>query len=153
MSEPWAPYISTQLVLELHAEGIRRYPPEGANPDSLTPGAPKPGCVEGVIGNAYTAHLYEVADDEPGLFFAFNVMRNLAVAHCFTDGNKRASWLALIEVLGARGLTLDADDDDVESFVLANLSREQQPNIPEALAWLAARLVPLTEFEARSRSD
>jgi prophage maintenance system killer protein len=126
-------------IIDLHAIGMNRYTPSA----SIDP--PRPGCIEGAIGNARTAREY-MGDEEwdASLVFASHLLFYLANNHCFGDGNKRAAWISCMEVLRKCGLTVDVSDDEAESFmngVVSDGEGRRRYNTGIAVAkWLANRL-------------
>src|SRR4051794_9181731 len=87
IEEPWGDLLSVERVLELHELGLK------AHGGLMSP--PKEGCIQGSLGNAWTAEQYVDPDvGRPGLLFAACVLFYLAKNHCFVEGNKRAAWLA-----------------------------------------------------------
>jgi death-on-curing protein len=132
-AQPWVHLVDKARVLELHAKGLERY--GGLMTE------PKEGCVEGSLGNAWTAESYhEGADQElAGLTFAACTLLYLATNHCFTDGNKRVSWMALTDILAKLGLMVEATQDEAEAFVkqIADGSLRERPKV---VAWIAERL-------------
>lgn len=131
--------ITAERVTELHAQGASVGPIGGD--------AQKPGCVEGAIGNALMAPLYEQnhpSFDEPDpLLVAAYLLRSLSKNHCFVDGNKRAAWLAALEVLAVGAhLTIMADQVEAADFVNA-IASGVVPDVAAITRWLAARLIPL----------
>lgn len=131
--EPWAEICTTDRVLEIYQQTMARF----AQPVVQ----PKPGCAEGVLGNAWSGELYQESRDlRPGLFFAAAVLVYLAKGHCFSDGNKRVAWLTLLDALSALGLDLEATEDDAADFVL-EIAASPKPRVDDVLRWLAARVV------------
>jgi death on curing protein len=107
---PWAEVVDVDALGELYLKGI------AVGGGAASP--PKAGCVEGCLGNAWTAECYRQEDGEQvGLLFACYLMYYLAKDHCYTDGNKRVAWFSLVFVLDHYGLTVDASADEAEQFV------------------------------------
>lgn len=128
--------LCTERVLELHAEGIRRYQ-EGEV------ASPRPGCVEACLGNAYNAELYQGSASRGfGLIFAAYVLFYLVRDHCFMDGNKRLGFLAAMDVLASLGLTLDCTDDDAYEMVTLVATGEWR-SATAVIDWLVPRLCEL----------
>lgn len=131
---PWERVISTQVLLELYASRMEKY---GGDPSG-----PRPGCLEGCLGNAWTAESYRLGDEEdtlrPGLTFAAYLLYYLAHDHCFADGNKRVAWSAMIFVMGYWGLTIDAITDEAEAFMLDVVGKKLDQD--DAVIWIAERL-------------
>lgn len=102
-------------------------------------------CVEGKLGNAWSAELY-VEDDNKveGFTFAAHLMFSLIKGHCLVDGNKRIAWIALVDTLRELGWEIDADDDDVVAFCLGLCERTDSSS-DDVRDWLAApgRLIPV----------
>jgi death-on-curing protein len=77
-----------------------------------------------------------------GFVFAGYLLYYLARNHCFVDGNKRAAWMATVEVLLSLGLSVDADDDDAEGMVVAVATGEIGSG-GEVVQWFAERIIPI----------
>ena len=137
---PWEAFLPAQTVLELHQEGIRLHGGDFS--------APKDGCVEQSLGNAYTAEQYsDTGDNEGGLCFAGYVLFYLASNHCFSDGNKRIAWSSAMRVLLDSGLTVEVSDEEAEDFCLRIADSTRPDSITdgvEVVEWLADRLVSIT---------
>lgn len=131
---PWHELLSLEDVYELYREGIRRY---GGDPSD-----PKPGCVDGSLGAAWSAESYSDPDPGrlPGLVFAGYLLFYLARNHCFTDGNKRVAWSAAMHVLIGHGLTVEATADEAEQLMLSVIARRVNDGM-EVVSWLAERLI------------
>ena len=87
--------------------------------------------------------MYEQETDDPEpLRVAVYLLVYLAKNHCFADGNKRVAWMALTDYLIMLGLTIKAEQVEVEEFV-NNISAAQGARADIAHAWIAARLVAL----------
>jgi death-on-curing protein len=137
--QPWDELITIDRIVWLHTEDINRF--GGGHSD------PKTGCVEGSAGGAYNAGLYNAKNDPPeaieiALAFAGYLLFYLAKNHCFVDGNKRVAWSACMEVLGALGLTLDADQEVAEEFVDAVVN-DRIDNGHDVVLWLEEHLVSI----------
>jgi death-on-curing protein len=134
--QPWAELITVEIVRDLHREGLRRH--GGA------PSEPIEGCLEGSLGNAWTAQLYrEPEGAKHGLCFAAHALCYLAKNHCFSDGNKRVGWLTAMESLARLGLTVRASDDEAEEMIVQFLVGDI-PDVDGVISWLADRLELLT---------
>lgn len=131
---PWDRLLSLDRVNELYAEGIRRY---GGDPSG-----PKPGCVDGSIGAAWSAESYSdpAPGRLPGLVFAGYLLFYLSRNHCFTDGNKRVAWSAAMDVLLHYGLTIDTNADEAENLMLSVIARRIDDGL-EVVNWLSERLI------------
>ena len=131
--------LSVDRVVALHREGIDKYGGQA--------GPPKAGCVDGSVGNAYQAALYMSDDDalDP-LHYAAHVLFYLVSNHCFTDGNKRVGWMALVDLLLTHGLVIDATQSEAVTFVLSIARGERQ--VVGILGWLAGRLTAADFVEA-----
>lgn len=133
-AQPWAHLVDKARVIELHAKAIERY--GGLKTE------PKEGCVEGSLGNAWTAESYEEGSDHgmAGLTFAACALLYLATNHCFGDGNKRVSWSTLADILAKLGLSIDATQDEAEAFV-TQIAEGRLRERPQIICWIAERLV------------
>ena len=134
----WARLINEEKVTHLHEEAILRY---GGD---QTPGA-KEGCLERSIGAAVNAELYTASEEAiSGLCFAGCLLFYLAKNHCFIDGNKRVAWLAAMHVLLGLNLTIDATDDEAESYCLSVLDGSVR-SATDVCTWFADRLITIEE--------
>jgi death-on-curing protein len=134
--QPWDVHISTDIVLQLHAEAIARFGGDSS---------PQPieGCVDKSLGAAWNAELYAGPEGAVnGLCFSGCLMFYLIKNHCFVDGNKRVGWAASMEVLRSMGLTIVVDDDAAEKFCL-DIIQGAIANAVDVSLWLADKLVAL----------
>lgn len=60
----------------------------------------------------------------------------LAGGHCFSDGNKRTSFLSTFTFLDLNGLDLVAEDEEVYQFVLSIANDETRPSFKEVVHWI-----------------
>ena len=128
---PWNYLISVERIIDLHKKGIERY---GGD---FSP--PTPDCVEGRLGNAWTAELYtEVPGSVTGFNFACFLLYYLTRDHCFTDGNKRVAWLAMVDILLKLGLTIKVTTNQAEQLCLGILL--DQITTAGVSNWVAERL-------------
>lgn len=116
-------------IVVLHAEMLAKY--------GGTAGAANRACVDKSIGAAVHAALYQGAEGEGAdlLCIAAHVLIYLARNHCFTDGNKRAAWAALIRILDLNGICLP--DDDPEAAPLVERACTGQVTAEDVIRWLA----------------
>lgn len=135
--EPWSPLISIDRVIELWQEGMRRF---GAREvpqfmlDELR------ACVHGRLGNAWSAMLYREPEEATrGLFLAAQLFFYLANDHCFSDGNKRVSWLAAMEIFRHLRLTVAATNEEAEELAMG-VADGTITSVDEVALWLAPRL-------------
>jgi death-on-curing protein len=108
-------------------------------------GPSKTGCVEGAVGNAWSASLYadELADDSSVIFAAY-VLYYLVCAHCFPDGNKRIGWICCFFILQKIGYTITALQDEVVEFGLAMASGKVFDGA-EAVTWIKQRITKIPD--------
>lgn len=127
--------IATATILELHAQGIRAHGGDGG----VRPTDPE--CVEGKLGNAWSAEGYATQDEHRvgGLIFAAFLLFYLAKGHCFTDGNKRVAWTSAMRVLLVLGLTVTVQTDEAYEFMKA-IADGSEISGETVLRWLAERL-------------
>lgn len=121
--------ITSSRVLDLHAEGIRRYQVGEVS-------APRPGCVEQCLGNAYNAEAY--AGDPAkgvGLLFAAYALFYLVKDHCFMDGNKRLGFLVAADILLAMGLHIKASEEEAYALV-KDVAEGRITSAEKVAAWL-----------------
>ena len=138
--QEWTELITVENVAFLHRASMTRY-------GTALAGPPEPGCVEGALGNAWSAELYleETPNRETGLAFAGFVLFYLVRNHCFTDGNKRVAWLSALWILARRGLTVVATTDESDAMLLDAIAGG--PTITsgaDVTRWLADHLAPLS---------
>lgn len=131
--QPWSDLTSFDRVVALHEIGIRQYEAGSVDP-------PSRGCVEGAVGNAWTAKQYAEEDRQFSLVFVAYVLFYLAKDHCFTDGNKRVAWMTAVDILAKYGLTIDAEDNEAVQFVTDVVDGSISSGEKVAV-WLAERLV------------
>lgn len=133
LSDTPAWLISEARIRELHARALELW--------GGLAGVRDTGCVERSIGAGFTAGLYRAEEDsEPDvLTVAVYVSFYLARNHCFTDGNKRVAWMALVDQLAAVGLDVDAPQDDIVEQVTGVADGQFSPD--DLQEWVAARLV------------
>lgn len=132
---PWSDLIDVDTLYSLHADAIQRFGGSSSRGDERP-------CLEGSLGAAWNAQLYAAADSDgatPWLCFAGCLLYYLTKNHCFVDGNKRVAWLAMVEVLYRRGLTIDATDDEAEQLCVSIIQNEMGSAILVS-SWLAERL-------------
>ena len=130
--EPWVDLITTDDILDLHAEGIRRYGGDGS--------PPKEGCVEGCLGAAWHLQVYRSPEDAwPCLSFCAGLLYYLTMNHCFIDGNKRIGWMSAMEVLRSLGLTVKANEEEAVQFCL-DITSSSVKCATDVIPWLAQRL-------------
>lgn len=112
-------------------------------------------CLEGKLGNAWTAELY-VEDDNKveGFVFAAHLMFNLIKGHCLIDGNKRIAWIALVDTLAGIGWMVESSDDDAEAFCLSLCERDDSTAV-DVREWLSTsgRLAPFDPFLIGASND
>jgi death-on-curing protein len=136
--QPWDHLISYDEVLSLYAESIARYGGEGS--------APKLGCVEQTLGNAYSAELYSNSQSSLGLVFSGYLLFYLIRDHCFIDGNKRIGWVCAMRVLASLGLTVDVTQEGATSLcfrIADSTSRDAINDGSQVVIWIAERLEPI----------
>lgn len=135
---PWADLVTEARILALHAESIRRHGGKS--------GGVKDGCVDGSLGAAWNAEAYLAEENaQRGLVFAAHLLFYLARNHCFVDGNKRAGWLAMGEVLAKFDLTLTVEMAEAETFV-DGIARGDVRRAEDVVPWLAARLAYVADI-------
>lgn len=138
LTHPWARLIGIDRIIELHAEGIKRY---GGHP---TPD-PAHGCLERSLGAAWNAELYQGAGEGlPGLCFAGCLLFYIANNNCFVDGNKRTAWMSAIDVLLGLDLTVDVSEDEAYDYCISILDGTVE-NATDVSLWLADRLAAIED--------
>lgn len=114
-------YLSAEDILVLHElllvefGGLRGITEQGFGRLETAVGAPR----QSMFGD----DLYPTLPDKGAALF-----RGIIGGHPFSDGNKRVALLALCELLGRNGATLNASNDDVYQLAISaasSLDREQ----------------------------
>jgi death-on-curing protein len=136
--QPYEHVIDHGRVLELYGVGLL----VGEKGRS---GPPRDGCVEGALGNAWTAELYRQDDEaeRAGLLFAAYLLVYLVRGHCFVDGNKRVAWLSFVDVLAYYGAEPNCETADVVALCNDLLSPGSTTNADDVIEWLLPRLQPI----------
>jgi len=130
--QPWSSLITIDQVKEFHKEAIARF----KGPLS----SPVKGCLEQCLGNAWSAEQYQRSESHsPGLIFAAYLLFYLANDHCYTDGNKRIAWMSATYILRHYGLIIEAEDDEVVSF-MNDVASPDILNARGVFEWIVARL-------------
>jgi death-on-curing protein len=111
MTEPT--WLTVELVVAIHGEQLRLFGgPEGLRDRGMLESAldrPKNKCAYGGGDLASLAAAY-----------AFGIARN----HPFVDGNKRASFLALVTFLGLNGIDFVVPEPEAAAAILALAASE-----------------------------
>lgn len=150
--EPWEERMSESRLLQLHQLGIDRYSETEEQRQQDYPA--KPDCLRGAISKAFNQHLYEEGEGEdPGFYFAFILMRNIVVDHCFRDGNTRLAWLAMTDYLSTLGIDIDANEEEAEAFVKKHMSATGGGTTHEAVQWLFEKAIPIDLEEIPGRES
>ena len=71
---------------------------------------------------------------------------HLASGHCFTDGNKRTSYLATFTFLDLNGYSLLVDDEEVFQWTLRLADDNNRPEFEEVVNWIK-RYIYKYEYE------
>lgn len=106
MTEPV--WLTVELVVAIHGEQLRLF------------GGPEGLCDRGMLGSALDRPRNKWAYGDSDLAslaaaYAFGIARN----HSFVDGNKRASFLALITFLGLNDVEFLAPEPEAAAAILA----------------------------------
>jgi death on curing protein len=106
MTEPV--WLTGELVLAIHGEQLRLFGgPEGVR---------DLGMLESALARPKNKWAYGERDiPELAAAYAFGIARN----HPFVDGNKRASFLALITFLGLNGIDFIVEEPQAAAAILA----------------------------------
>lgn len=106
MTEPV--WLTVELVVAIHGEQLRLYGgPEGLRDPAMLESALDRPRNKGAYGERDLAVLAAA--------YAFGLART----HPFVDGNKRASFLALVTFLGLNGIDLVAPEPEAAAIILA----------------------------------
>lgn len=115
-------------IVTLHGEMLAKY--------GGISGAANRKCVDGSIGAAINAAMYQVDEGEDAdlLCFVAHMLVYLARNHCFTDGNKRAAWASVVRVLDLNGMRIRGDDPEAASLV--ERASTGDADVGEVIRWL-----------------
>jgi len=138
--QPWTQWVDIDTIHQLYADGIARYGGSGS--------PSKDGCIDAALGAAYNAEIYSMPEVEgeeltSGLVFCGYLLFYITTKHCFMDGNKRVAWLTAMWILLGHGLTVQATDDEAETFCM-DIAKGTIDKGEDVVNWIAARLVPIT---------
>lgn len=100
-------YLTLEDVLFLHTEQIRLF--GGAD------GVRDAGLILLAILRPQTGYYSDLLEETAALW------ESLAMNHGFIDGNKRVAFAAMLIFLGANGLRLIAEPDDIIAFICHHL--------------------------------
>jgi death on curing protein len=101
---------SADIMIELHDESIEAF--------GGMPGFRDRGALDGSLGRAQ--HLLDYADPAPdAIDVACGICASICRNHAFTDGNKRAAFIALGVTLELNGFFLDARETEAINTMLA----------------------------------
>lgn len=133
--DDWKSIISVSRVIELHAEGIKRHG-EGA----LDP--PRPDCIDAGLGSAWLAEAYaERPAMVQGFVFAAYAYVYLESRQCFTNGNKRAAWLTMVDILNKIGVDLKCSTQ--EAVRVCGLITSKAMTADALLRWIVDNAVDM----------
>jgi death-on-curing protein len=121
-------YIRVDDVLIIHAEQISRY--------GGVLGVRDPGLLEAALFRPQTGHYPTLIDEAAALW------ESLSQNHPFVDGNKRTAFAATYVFLSINGLTINATDQDTQSFVLG-LYETEQLRFERLREWLSRNTEPV----------
>ena len=121
-------FVDADEVNALHADALARY--------GGTPGIRDRNCPDAKIAATKNAVLYETPEEEGAdlLFAAAHLIVYFATGHCYTDGNKRAAWLAGLRLLHLNGIKVRGDDP--EAAPLIERVAQNKAGVAEVIAWL-----------------
>ena len=102
--------ITVERVEELHREAIKKHGGDYSQPNT--------DCIKQCLGSAVTSALYQQQEGAPNpLVIAGFLLFYFVENHCFSDGNKRVGWLVFTEMLRRNHVDIDAEKEEVYSFV------------------------------------
>ncbi len=126
--------ITHERVMALHHASITAH--------GGTRGVREPGCIERIVGNAYTNAGYESDSGEPDVLgVAAQLLYLFAVNQCLSDGNKRAAWATCLDQLSAYQIDVVATEQEAARFVLDVANKVVSKD--QIRPWLAERLSAL----------
>lgn len=124
--------LSLQQVLDIHAEGIRRY--------GGSAGVRDLGLVDSALAQpeaSFGGVEFYPALAEKVAVLGFSLVKN----HGFIDGNKRVGYAAMDVFARANGFRVVADTDDAEAATLAVAA--SQMSLAAFTEWVRSHIVPL----------
>lgn len=81
-----------------------------------------------------------------GFVFAAHAYIYLESRQCFTNGNKRAAWSTMVDIL--HGIGVDLDCSEQEAIDACERVTAKELNADGLLAWLAAHAVDIDDQAA-----
>lgn len=106
MSEPV--WLTSELVIAFHGEQLSRF--------GGPPGLRDAGALESTLGRPRHKWAYgETSLAALAAAYAFGIARN----HPFVDGNKRASFLAIVVFLGLNGIEFTVAEPEAAAAIIA----------------------------------
>lgn len=126
--DDWTALTTVERVIELHAAGINAHGQGALDP-------PRPDCVEGALGSAWLAEYYTAQPNRvEGFAFAAHAYVYLESRQCFSNGNKRAAWATMMDVLNSIGIEIECSDVDAERICLD--IAEKRTTVEGLLSWI-----------------
>ncbi len=122
-------FVDAEDINALHDDALVRY--------GGMPGIRDSGCPDAKIAATKNAVMYSLVDedDQPDLLLAAaHLIVYFTTGHCYTDGNKRAAWLAALRLLDLNGIRLRGDDP--EAATLIERVAQKKATVADVVAWL-----------------
>lgn len=104
-----------------------------------------PDCMDGVQRSAQLSMLYDQDHDgEDALrLAAYFLQKSVTMKQCYTDGQKRMSWLIAMEILASAHYDVSASPEEAAEFVLRVTT--ERTGVADVAAWLGERLIGLPD--------
>lgn len=120
----------------LEAEDVNALHDDALNAYGGAPGFRDPNCPDAKIAATKNAILYGTPEDEePDLLrAAAHLIVYFATGHCYSDGNKRAAWLAALRLLDINGIRLRGDYPDAAPLIERVATHEA--TVDDIIVWL-----------------
>ncbi|MEC0276903.1 type II toxin-antitoxin system death-on-curing family toxin [Peribacillus frigoritolerans] len=123
-------YLLVEDVVALHDYALDLY--------GGTPGR-EPGKLEGTLSLPDSGfgdyERFPLIEEKAAVYHYY-----LASGHCFTDGNKRTSYLAAFTFLDINGYDLVASDEEVYNWTHKIADDKTRPPFFEAVVWIGTHM-------------
>jgi death on curing protein len=127
-----AVFLSLEECIRLHEEQIRRF--------GGSAGLRDPGLLESALARPRSGYYKTLFEQAAAL------LQNLAMNHCFVDGNKRMAMGCAFIFLDWNGFEINADGEKAERFLIEKVIMGKA-DVGGISKWLADHASPLTSNE------
>ncbi|ALX50035.1 hypothetical protein AOX59_16480 [Lentibacillus amyloliquefaciens] len=119
-------YLELEDVIELHDQALKDFGGiQGREPGKLEAKLALPMSGYGDFER------YPSIEEKASVY-----LYEMASGHCFSDGNKRTSFLSTFTFLDLNGFDLVVEDEEVYRFVLSVANDKTRPPFEEVVLWI-----------------